>query len=537
MGQNNKWKTYINHYTKSNKIKLQCWYWTAMYKTEDKNASLKGFSEVWVYKKTLPNSCNEIASVWESSEYDTAEIRFERILLLVNNKQVSLAEELAKRLPKKNHDFVSFWLKARNNPIKYLSKFVIQYSENTYFDSAIVNIMDHYAYSSPFSAAEYWKTFKQKNKLNAKTNNLVRAEIATSLARNHKKSALYWLGSVSNDYADSLLWQWRIRTAVYWADWKNVVKWSEAMPKSLAKKDVWRYWYAVGLWHQNDKEKAKIIWVKLAMIRDYYGFLAADQINAPYAIHSNEKQVDISVQNEIIKSNLVLETKALFMLGKDNVATQYWRWTVLRMPENQALAAANVANKWHKYNLVIYALMASGNSGDLKKRFPVAYFGLIVEAAKKYKVDPIWILSLMRQESHFRVDAGSWVGALGLMQLMPTTAKYIANKYSIPYVSSGSLFTPSVNIDIGVANMEYERHNFKNNMILATAAYNAGEGSVNNWMPLSTMKAQRWVLAVPFLETRHYINNILAYYIIYNTIQFGDKKIRLSQIMMDVKPK
>jgi soluble lytic murein transglycosylase len=536
LGEHGEWSTYQKNYVSSGNRRA-CWHIVAEYEVGSKDKALKDFTSIWTSGSSIPSACDQMIDVWQQSKFNTNDIKLKKISLLISSNKLSKAKEYAQGLPQSDRVFMIDWADTRNDPIQGLPEFIKQYHNHVYFDQALVDVVDHFAYSSPIVAGEYWKKLENKQLINTKTENLAQAEIATSLARIHNKQAIYWLEAVNDKYADSLLWQWRIRTAVYWEDWSRVVKWSSALPNNLAKKDVWQYWYAVGLWHVGQKDQANAIWKKVAQIRDYYGFLAADQIDAPYAIETVEQPVSEAIEKSVLHSTLVKTTGQLFIIGKDDVAVQYFRWSATSLSREEALAVANIADHWKKYNLVIYSLMLSGYSGDLEKRFPVAYYNKIVKATNRYNIDPVWVLALMRQESHFRVDAGSWVGAKGLMQLMPNTAEFIAKHDDIPYDSVSQLFSINTNINLGVANLAYEKHNFKGNMILATAAYNAGMGNVRNWMPARSMRAQRWVLSIPFLETRKYVNNILAYYIIYQHVKFHNESLRLSTVMKNIPSK
>lgn len=116
-------------------------------------------------------------------------------------------------------------------------------------------------------------------------------------------------------------------------------------------------------------------------------------------------------------------------------------------------------------------------------------------------------------------DARSHAGAMGLMQLMPATAKETARRYSIPLASPQQALIPEKNIQLGTAYLSQVHNQFKGNRILASAAYNAGPGRVRQWLRNAEhLPYDVWVESIPFDETRQYVQNVLTYAVIY-----GDK--------------
>ncbi|WP_235602845.1 lytic transglycosylase domain-containing protein [Piscirickettsia litoralis] len=147
----------------------------------------------------------------------------------------------------------------------------------------------------------------------------------------------------------------------------------------------------------------------------------------------------------------------------------------------------------------------------------MAHYNTILRYAKRYDISPAWIFSVARQESIFHERAYSPVGARGIMQLMPATARYIARKIQIRHYTS-KLLDANHNIALGTAYLKRLLQRYDNRLILALAAYNAGISRVNQWLPEKrAIAADLWIETIPYKETRHYIKNILAYTVVYNS--------------------
>jgi soluble lytic murein transglycosylase len=137
--------------------------------------------------------------------------------------------------------------------------------------------------------------------------------------------------------------------------------------------------------------------------------------------------------------------------------------------------------------------------------------------AKDYELEPAHVYAVIRQESAFNKDARSPAGALGLMQLMPGTGRVTAKKNNIPLPSTRLLYEPDKNITIGSAYLKQVMEEYDGNIVLASAAYNAGPHRVKRWLPEEEEQpAAQWITMVPFNETRNYIQRILAYIAIYD---------------------
>ena len=142
---------------------------------------------------------------------------------------------------------------------------------------------------------------------------------------------------------------------------------------------------------------------------------------------------------------------------------------------------------------------------------PLRHEDIIRQQADDKGLDPALIAGVIFAESHFR-DQTSQVGAKGLMQLMPETAAYIAQKSGGTAFVQGDLATPQVNISYGSWYLRYLLDKYDGREVLALAAYNAGEGTVDEWVAVASARGERFRAAdhVPFPETRHYVQKVLA---------------------------
>jgi soluble lytic murein transglycosylase len=149
-------------------------------------------------------------------------------------------------------------------------------------------------------------------------------------------------------------------------------------------------------------------------------------------------------------------------------------------------------------------------------------------------MDISWIYGLIRQESVFRPNAVSAVGALGLMQLMPATGKAVGLRLGVTIDDRHALLDPETNLTVGSEYLNTLLHRFDGSEPLATAAYNAGENRVDDWLPgAGTLPADVWIDTIPFTETRNYVHHVMAHTVFFDWRLHG-KPERLSQRIGEV---
>lgn len=142
--------------------------------------------------------------------------------------------------------------------------------------------------------------------------------------------------------------------------------------------------------------------------------------------------------------------------------------------------------------------------------FPLAYFTPIRKWSNQRNLNPLLVLSLMRQESRFQPKIRSVAGAVGLMQVLPETAEWVSNKIGLNAYQLDSI---DDNINLGTWYLDYTHRNYNNNSMLAIASYNAGPGNVNRWVKQTTITdIDEFVEAIPFPETNNYVKSVSENY-------------------------
>ncbi len=193
-------------------------------------------------------------------------------------------------------------------------------------------------------------------------------------------------------------------------------------------------------------------------------------------------------------------------------ARREWRYWLTQLTNREKLVAAKLANENGWFDRAIFTLSQVGYLDDVDLRFPKAFDKKINQHAKQQEINPAWAFAIARRESSFMTDAHSSVGAKGLMQLMPNTAKQLKRGS----ISRQYLYNAENNIKLGTKYLRKLLDKSSGNQIIATASYNAGPYRVKKWLKDSdNLPADIWIETIPFRETRNYVKSVLAYQEIY----------------------
>jgi len=315
-----------------------------------------------------------------------------------------------------------------------------------------------------------------------------------------------------------------------------VLRWTQGLSEQSKNDHAWRYWQARALAATGKQQQADAIYLALSQYRDYYGFLAAEQINKPYHISSQKLSVPEQTLQQIQQQAVWQRAKELFYLARTAEANREWELATENLKQAELLIVAEMLHRWGWHNRAIATLGLAEAWDYLTLRFPLPYRHLVTNFASHYNLDPAWIYAVIRQESLFQSDARSGAGAQGLMQIMPATARKIARELGAHNHSTAVLSRPEHSIRYGSYYLQQNLNKLQNNLTLATAAYNAGPGRIKEWLPgkdKDSLPADIWVELIPFAETRKYVKRVLEYSAVYEKL-LGRPQTPMSRRMSTV---
>ncbi len=210
----------------------------------------------------------------------------------------------------------------------------------------------------------------------------------------------------------------------------------------------------------------------------------------------------------------------MIALGLRNEGVREWNFSLRGMNDRALLAAAELACEREVWDRCINTSERTRNEIDLAQRFPMPYRSEVIAKSAELGLDAAYVYGLIRQESRFVADARSSVGAMGLMQLMPATARWTARKIGLPF-SADTITDRDVNLKIGTGYLKLVLDDFDGSQLMAAAAYNAGPNRSRRWREGALLEPAIWAENIPFNETRDYVKKVLSNATVYAALLAG----------------
>ena len=535
--QQKQWQALLQFYqpTITDNEDLQCQRTVAQLYSGRRQEAFAKAKTLWLTPTSQPESCEALFQEWRKAGLLTDKLAWQRFSIAIEAKEIDFAKFLKRFLNSTQQTQADKWLKIGNDPQLVRSTKQIGSDNAANRDLAVYGI-GRVASSNVDKAIEIWEKHQQSYHFSDAQRFRVLQSIGLQLALKKRPEAYGWLSQVPVAALDIPAHEWLIRSAMMNGRWKDANHWIAQLPTKTRQDLRWQYWSARALEQTGDAVSAQAIYHALAKNRHYYGFLAADHSQLPYAFQEAPLNLSQKHINGVIKVHQgILRAKEFLALGRTLEAKREWYRTTTRMLPSELPVAAFFASQWGWHDRAIIAMGKSDNKDDLALRFPVLYQNEVNRSAKKYGLNPALIYAVIRQESAFMLDAKSPVGALGLMQLMPATARELARKGNTSLRGDDELSLPNKNIDLGSMYLQRALRKYDLHPALTAASYNAGSTNVARWLPKGTesIDADLWVETVPFKETRNYVMNVMVYVNLYEH-RLGQTPTRISERMPSI---
>jgi soluble lytic murein transglycosylase len=357
-----------------------------------------------------------------------------------------------------------------------------------------------------------------------------------ALKQDSEANAYY--ARANNAHLNDDLLGWKVRAALRSGhgakQWAVVLDTVNAMSDEARKDPIFVYWKARALKAASGKgsaeqAEAQILLESIASLKGFYEMLAMEELGQSITAPARPAAPTLA-EKEAARLNAGLN-RALYAItiGLRSEGVREWNYstnlhTKGGMAERELLAAADFACQHEVWDRCINTSERTKEGIDTAQRFPMPFKEQVLQRCHSTGVDPAYVYGLIRQESRFIMDARSGVGASGLMQVMPATARWTAKKIGLDGFTTEQLNQRDTNITIGTAYLKLALDDFAGSMPLAAAAYNAGPNRPRAWRGSAggpTIEAAAWAENVPFAETRDYVKKVLANTTMYAAIITG----------------
>lgn len=514
------WTDYRHYYdARLTDPELACLNLRARLATGDKTA-MDDVAALWNIEKAQSKACDPVFAEWRKAGRMTPELVWQRHLKVLKAGNNSMASYLSNLLPAAERPNALLLQQVNANPrlLKQTGKFAKQ---SPHMKTIILHGLEKLARLNAKEALSLWRIYDAQQLFNDEDRNTIKHHIALRLLhQDYDTEAQNLVASTPGLNSVDLL-EWLLRESLRKQQWEQVNEWLTRLPDEARSTERWRYWQArtmeeLGIKEING-ETPMAIYNSVAPARSFYGFLAADKTGINYHLLDRPIIVSDEQVRAVENSQGMLRAREFLERGELPAATREFFYSARRMPPEQTAIAGRLAERWGWHRHGIQVMAEAQLWDELQVRFPIVYQDQVTKAAKQTSVNPLLIFAVARQESAFMPDAKSPAGAVGLMQLLPSTAKQTAQKSGMSF-NPQDLVQPDKNIALGSRYLDYLLGVFDGNRILAAAAYNAGPSRVRQWMNKeknAQLPYDVWIETIPFKETRGYVQNILSFSVIY----------------------
>jgi soluble lytic murein transglycosylase len=482
---------------------------------------------LWFSSSGQPESCGPLFEAALSAGIITGQDVWQRLRLTLEAGNVTLAKKLAEHL---GGDLVvspAELGRAAADADRYLEK--VQLENASQGQRAVALFALHrLAKQSPDLAYGHWKRVAAF--FTGGEQNYFYGWLGLEAARKLDDRALQWFEKTPRMSLNAQQAAWRVRAALRAQDWAEVLASVNAMSEQQQREDAWRYWKARALLALNKPVEAQKLLAPLSVEHHFYGQLADEELAATPVL--SKTPATYKPDRQDIAAMLALpgiqRTLALYRMDMRKEARDEWRWTLRNFNDQELLTAAEIARRNEMYDRAIGAAERTVNVHDFSLRFLAPYRDAMQTHIREHGLEEAWVYGLMRQESRFATSAKSGVGAVGLMQVMPSTANWVAKKMGWKSYRQSMLHQIDTNLKLGVFYLKNVMSALDDSPVLASAAYNAGPGRARRWRGDAPLEGAIYAETIPFDETRDYVKKVMSNTVYYAS-QFNAAQMPLKQ--------
>lgn len=534
LGAREAWPAYLAEYPRLAKpdAALQCYTYRAEWAQGNRSHEREAVS-LWFTGRDMPSACTPLFTQLIAVGLIGEEDVWRRFRLALEAGNLNVAKAVASVLAEAQRPSSTLLDQAARDPARVLNAGLLDLARRSDREITLYALDQLARRDSTQAEQALRKWAPQLNPLELRTG---WARLATWAARRHEPVALDWFKQAGDVAVNDYQREWWARAALRAENWKAVERAIGSMGDNVREQPVWRYWRARALQASGKRLAANAIFLAISREYGYYSQLAQEELGPVMQSPVINVKPGGDDVDAIARQPGIARAVALYELDLRGEAKQEWNWTIRNFPDVQLLAAAELARRMEWYDIAINTAERTRELHDFELRFLVPYRELARRAARENDIDEAWVYGLMRQESRFVNVARSSVGASGLMQIMPATARWIAQRLGIKRFNVEEMHDPARNIQFGAYYLKHVQTTLDGSPVLATAAYNAGPGRAQRWRDSRPMEAAIYIESIPFAETREYVKKVMSNAMHYAML-FGQPSVLLKDRLGVVPPR
>jgi soluble lytic murein transglycosylase len=474
---------------------------------------------LWNSSQDLPQACEVLVDQLVAAGDLTVEEVWQRVRRLFEAKRVGAARSAAAYLPA-SEGFDGRGLESiAQSPARHLDRLPAAFAARRGGREVALFAVQRLARNDPQDAAKRFG--RVESHFSAEERAYAWGQLAWQAALRHQPEALAWYDKAAGTILSEEQMAWQIRAALRVHDWGVVRRAIATMPPTASAQPDWTYWQARALAAQGRPDEARAHYLKIAGQPNFYGNLADEELGRvvevpPRAVAPSIEELALAAANPGLQRAL-----ALFRVDMRVEGVREWVWSLRGMDDRTLLAAAEFAKRHEVWDRAINTADRTQTQHNFSLRYIAPFSDRVLPKADELALNNGWVYGLMRQESRFIMNAKSSVGAKGLMQLMPATAKWVAKKINLSNFHPARVTEMDTNVTLGTHYMKMVLESLDNHPVLASAAYNAGPGRARKWRAERPLEGAIYAETIPFSETRDYVKKVMSNAVYYNTLFEG----------------
>lgn len=463
---------------------------------------------LWFTGQATPEACEPLFAALIASGAISLEDRWTRYRLALEAGNIKLARDLAEALPLADRIDPRDFRRVDAKPAAELVQGAFRWKHRDGHELALY-ALDRAARADATAARSAW--LKWRDRLSDTERRWGNGRLAYHASRQLLPWALDAWREPLPDALHADAHAWRVRAALRAQAWSDVLAALAAMPPSIAAEPSWRFWRARALLTTGRADEGRALLRAIALEHDYHGLLAAEALEVCVDRDNLPAAPDSAWQAAFLTRPGVARAIKLAALDLRGDSQREWLAVVRDLDDAGLLQASMVAAAHGMYDRSINTANRTRERHDYSLRYPTPFRDLFAAAARDRGVDEWALLGIARQESRFVPQIVSSAGAMGLMQLMPATARLVAQQTGRTDYRPSRIAENPISTQFGAYYYKYWLDRLDASIPLALAAYNAGPGRAQAWRPAAgTMDAAVWIETIPFNETRDYVKKVLS---------------------------
>ncbi|MGH8750619.1 MAG: transglycosylase SLT domain-containing protein [Burkholderiales bacterium] len=516
----------------SESVELACYALQGRLRNHDDTALIEARG-LWFSAEERPDSCAPLFAALFAHKTLGSEDIWQRLRLALEAGNLNTAKRVIQYLPANLAPNPRLFKSIASQPERYLAKPAYSLKTRPGHELTLFALY-RLARNEPRQALTQWN--KLAHQFSAEEQQYVWGQLAYNAAQKHEPGVLDWFAKVPANQLNDQQLGWKARAALRALNWAEVLDSINSMTVIEARESAWRYWKARALRALGKTVEGDAILRELANDHYYYGQLASEELGATHSTPAIVYQPSEQELTAIEQLPSIQRALTLYRLQLRFEGNLEWQWAIRAFDDRQLLAAAEIARRNQLYERAIFTANQTLQLHDFSLRYLAPYHEYLHEYVRQSDLDEAWVYGVIRQESRFELNAHSNAGARGLMQLMPATAKWVARRIGNKGFRQTKVHDLDINLNLGTYYLKHILDLSGGQLVLASAAYNAGPTRARQWSADVPLEGAIYVETIPLNETRAYVKKVLS-----NTLYYaqalGQPPLALKGLLGTIPPR